>query len=296
MKHDKSSRKVHHQNFKEILYFINVLTATGLSSYLSQIIVGYPMLWLLGSSTFQTPLVTAIRTALSYFVAIFALVTLPKFLTRKKSSKDAKCSISPDSTVLSSQKSSSNNSISSSEYPTWLTSKEELGIISLPTFTDIFLSIIGFFIYLLLSSLFLQFFNSFPWFQANEAQDVGFSRYLSEPDRIFAFIALVILAPIFEELIFRGWLYGKLRKSSIGTINPKKAGQTTISIPLAPILLTSILFGFLHGQWNVGVNVFALSLVLCCLREITGTIYASILLHIIKNGIAFYLMYIIGFF
>lgn len=75
----------------------------------------------------------------------------------------------------------------------------------------------------------------------------------------------------------RGWLYGKLR--------------SRLKVPLA-ILLVSIVFAFLHGQWNVGVGVFVLSLVLCGLREITGTIWSGILLHIISNGIAFYLLYI----
>ena len=50
----------------------------------------------------------------------------------------------------------------------------------------------------------------------------------------------------------------------------------------------------MHGQWNVGVNVFAMSIVLCTLREITGTIYAGILLHMLKNTIAFVLVYIVG--
>ena len=56
----------------------------------------------------------------------------------------------------------------------------------------------------------------------------------------------------------------------------------------------SILFGVVHMQWNVGVNVFAMSVVLCGLREITGTIYSGILVHMIKNGLAFYYLYILG--
>ena len=57
------------------------------------------------------------------------------------------------------------------------------------------------------------------------------------------------------------------------------------------IFLVSLLFGVVHLQWNVGVNVFAMSVVLCGLREITGTIYSGIVLHILKNGIAFYILY-----
>ncbi|MBQ2637586.1 CPBP family intramembrane metalloprotease, partial [Candidatus Saccharibacteria bacterium] len=58
--------------------------------------------------------------------------------------------------------------------------------------------------------------------------------------------------------------------------------------------ITSVLFAIMHGQWNVGVNVFAMSIVLCLLREMNGTIYSGILLHILKNGVAFVLLYILN--
>ncbi|RYZ49901.1 MAG: CPBP family intramembrane metalloprotease, partial [Sphingobacteriales bacterium] len=57
-------------------------------------------------------------------------------------------------------------------------------------------------------------------------------------------------------------------------------------------IVTSIVFGAIHGQWNVAVDVFALSLILCSLREITGSIWAGVLLHMLKNGIAFYFLFI----
>ena len=98
---------------------------------------------------------------------------------------------------------------------------------------------------------------------------------------------LVVVAPIAEELIFRGWLYGKLRL----LLSSKLSNNASM---ILSIILVSVLFGMVHMQWNVGVNVFALSVVLCGLREITGTIYAGILAHMLKNGIAFYLLYILG--
>ena len=52
------------------------------------------------------------------------------------------------------------------------------------------------------------------------------------------------------------------------------------------MILVSVLFGIMHRQVNVGINVFFLSMVLCLMREMTGTIYAGILLHMLKNGIA----------
>jgi membrane protease YdiL (CAAX protease family) len=99
----------------------------------------------------------------------------------------------------------------------------------------------------------------------------------SNADKMVAFAALVILAPIAEELIFRGYLYGKLR--------------TRLSA-IPAIILVSVLFGFMHGQWNVGIVVGVMSIFLCIARELTGTIYAGVLMHMIRNGLAFYLLYI----
>ena len=115
-------------------------------------------------------------------------------------------------------------------------------------------------------------------------QDVGFSYYISGADRLVAFVTLVVVAPIAEEVIFRGWLYGKMREKIA-------AEYSNVASMIISSLLVSILFGLVHMQWNVGVNVFALSLVLCGLREVTGTIYAGILLHMLKNGVAFWLLY-----
>jgi membrane protease YdiL (CAAX protease family) len=98
-------------------------------------------------------------------------------------------------------------------------------------------------------------------------------------DRIMGFFAVAIVAPIIEEIIFRGWLYGKIR-SRLNMI--------------ASILIVSLLFGLIHRQWNLGLNTFVTSIVLCGLREMTGTIYSGIIVHMIKNGIAFYLVYVMG--
>ena len=233
-------------NLKSLPLVFIYLISTYLTSFASEIIIGYAMIFTLGPATFKTPVMMTTYTALAYILA---------FKPNTKSNPLKKF------------------------IGLWQVDKKDLGVIGLPTFLDITLSLITFVGYTFISYLLLELFKNFSWFQVNQAQDVGFSHYLVGIDRIFAFISLVILAPVFEELIFRGWLFGKLRKK----------------LQLIPaILLTSILFGAMHGQWNVGVNVFALSLFLCGLREFTGTIYASILLHMIKNGIAFYFMYVIG--
>lgn len=183
------------------------------------------------------------------------------------------------------------------------TRKSDLGLNELPTWTDIGLAPVGLIVYVLFSALLTSIFSIFPWFNMSEAQDVGFNNLIVPTDRVFAFIALVIIAPIAEELIFRGLLYQKIKgllyKKSEQENTPKRKSlkkRERLAIIVAT-LITSIAFGCMHGQWNVGVNVFALSVVLCVLREITGSIYSGILVHMLKNAIAFYLLYIatIGF-
>lgn len=246
------------KNLPLIIYY---LASTFSISFLGEIVVGYTIIYTLGYDAFKTPVITTLYTALAYILAFIILALLPSLVLKNH---DPKKKLNPVQKLFN----------------LWKTDKKTLGLIDLPTSLDILLSLLSFFLYVIVSGLILDLFKNFPWFQANQVQDVGFSRYLVGFDRIFAFISLVILAPIFEELIFRGWLYGKIRKK----------------VSLVPaILIVSILFGVMHGQWNVGVNVFALSLFLCGLREFTGTIYASILLHMIKNGLAFYFMYVLGF-
>lgn len=119
--------------------------------------------------------------------------------------------------------------------------------------------------------------NLLPGFDANQAQDVGFKNLSASGDLIIAFVALVILPPIAEELLFRGYLFGKLRRENGFWVST---------------IITSVLFGLVHMQWNVGIDTFVLSIFLCILREKTGSIWTSMLLHATKNGIAYFFLFI----
>lgn len=161
------------------------------------------------------------------------------------------------------------------------TTKSDLGIKGWLTWKDLLVAAIGFILYLIFAVILTTVFQFFPWFEANEAQDVGFNSILGTRDLIITAVSLIIVAPIAEELIFRGLIYGKLRKKLKGKIGTVSA-----------ILIVSLLFAIIHGQWNVGVNVFAMSVVMCLQREFTGTIYSGIVLHMVKNAIAFYIIYL----
>lgn len=209
----------------------------------TQFLVAYPMHWILGNNL-NAPVWSAIYTALVYLLSLILIAILPWKLFKK-----------------------------------WKTNREELGLSGLPTWTDIGLAPIGYAVSILLAYVLTAAFSLFPWFNAAEAQNVGFNNIATGLDRVVAFIALAVVAPIAEELIFRGWLYGKLRAHVNMVIS---------------IIIVSLLFAIAHLQWNVGVTVFAMSVVNCLLREITGTIYSGTILHIIRNAVAFYAVFILG--
>lgn len=96
---------------------------------------------------------------------------------------------------------------------------------------------------------------------------------------LLVFVALVVITPLVEEMIFRGFLYRAFGR---------KFGM------ILGAVLVSILFGVAHGQLNVGVDTFILSLFLCYIRVKTDSIWAPIFLHALKNLVAFYILFIMG--
>jgi membrane protease YdiL (CAAX protease family) len=117
-----------------------------------------------------------------------------------------------------------------------------------------------------------------PGFNAEEQQNIGFSGELGGVTKWLVFVLLVIVDPIFEETIFRGFLYGKMRQKGVPV--------------WVAVLVTSVLFGAAHLQWNVGISVGALSVMLCLAREYSGSLNASITMHGFKNAIAFYYLFL----
>ena len=159
------------------------------------------------------------------------------------------------------------------------TSRNQLGMHGMPTWTDILLAPIGFIVVMILAGILMAIMMAIlPGVDWEQTQEVGYHNLFLASDFFLAFACLVVLAPICEEIIFRGWLYGKLR----------------FRMPAVPaIIITSLLFGIMHGQLNVGVTVFAMSVGMCIMRELTGTIWSGVLLHMIKNGIAFYFLFVV---
>lgn len=141
----------------------------------------------------------------------------------------------------------------------------------------LFLTLPIFLVYIFLGTVLTQFAIKFlPGFDPTQTQDIGFSQ-TGGIARLMAFLSLVVLTPLFEELLFRGVLFKGLRQR----------------LPLwVAIIFTSFIFAVAHGQLNVAIDTFALSVFLCLLVEKTGSIAPAILLHALKNGLAFYILFI----
>ena len=234
------------QKYSKWLMVVAIPAWVGISFFAAQaIVVG--VIWVLGVfkislSGINEALLNTIFATVIYMIAILFVIGAPWLIKKKK------------------------------------TSLKDLGLDNLPSWMDILLAPAGFVVYIVLSSLLIMLASSlFSGFDANQIQEVGFNNLSSQFEYILAFVVLVVAIPVAEEVLFRGFLFGKLKRL----------------VPVwVAVIVTSVLFGVLHGSWNVAIDTIALSVVLCVLRQITGSLWPSILLHMIKNGVAFYFLFI----
>ncbi|MBU3106040.1 CPBP family intramembrane glutamic endopeptidase [Clostridium gasigenes] len=82
------------------------------------------------------------------------------------------------------------------------------------------------------------------------------------------FVQTVIIAPVFEETIYRGIiLNGMLKKYS-----PKKA-----------IIVSSLIFGLIHLNLPQGLNAFVLGLIIATVYYYTRSLYICMIMHAANN-------------
>lgn len=126
-----------------------------------------------------------------------------------------------------------------------------------------------------------------PSLNVTQKQELGFDNVQGTVPLVLTFISLVILPPLVEEFLFRGFLYTSMRKYL------KFIGAA---------LVTSLLFAVAHlpaggaagPLYIAAIDTFLLSLVLCFLREKTGSLWAGITLHALKNCVAFVSLFILA--
>lgn len=223
--------------------------------FVAQILIGV-LLWMLDSA--GVPLIVigmvplnALTALAIYIVALIVVISVPWYFFKRK------------------------------------TTMSLMGINDWPTMLELLISPLAFVVYMLLTGVLMAIaVNTFS-VDVNQQQALPFSQTMLVVrwQYLVAFLTMVVLAPVAEELLFRGYLYGKLRNS------------------FSPWLVTmavSLVFGLAHLwagaeaplQWTVAIDTFALSIVMCAAREYTGAIWVPIYMHMIKNGLAFYLLFV----
>ncbi|MBR2709648.1 CPBP family intramembrane metalloprotease [Candidatus Saccharibacteria bacterium] len=284
------------QALRTTCWTVLMLSWTILATKISNFVVVYLFVIILGAETASQPAWEGLIFSLVYLLTILLTIVIPPRLIawlrltpesrrtwRRNSSSTSPISENPAQSTLS--PSISEKSAKTTKKPRLGASRATLGFSGWPTWADIGLAPVGYAVYFLLAMGVIAIFMNFPWFNAEEKQDLVYETTVVGLDRIIAFASYVVIAPIAEETIFRGWLYGRLRERFSEKLS-NKLGM------FLSVFLVSLTFALVHQNLVVGICVFILSIILCALREITGTIYAGILVHMIVNGVAFYQNYI----
>jgi len=106
-------------------------------------------------------------------------------------------------------------------------------------------------------------------------EDVPIEELFRYKNTAMLFMAMaVLIAPLVEETVFRGYLYPLFAKTF---------GVTS------SVILTGILFGLMHGAqlgwtWGLVLVLVAVGVIFTLVRARTGSVYASFLLHLGYNS------------
>lgn len=157
----------------------------------------------------------------------------------------------------------------------------EIGLGRLPKLSDAGYAVlyaIAYFVVLIVVMGIIQ--SYLPVIDVEQEQQIGFEGASGPLQLGLVFFALAILVPFTEEVLVRGFLYSGMRRKLTR---------------IAAALIVSLLFGIAHLQLGTGepplyvvaIDTFILSLFLIALREKTGSLWSGIMVHALKNGLAF---------
>jgi hypothetical protein len=108
--------------------------------------------------------------------------------------------------------------------------------------------------------------------EQSTAEDVGADE--SQLALIAAGVMFVFIAPVAEELFFRGFFYGSLRNRMS---------------PVFAAIICGMVFGGIHASTGVSAIpiLIVLGIIFCLVRERTGSLYPCIALHALNNTFAY---------
>lgn len=176
---------------------------------------------------------------------------------------------------------------------------KELGLAKkLPEWSDIGLAMLVYMVsFFGIAVVNLIVLHVFPDYKIEQAQKIVFSADLitSRYELLLVYVSLALVAPICEELLFRGYIFGKIIKR-VGAF--------------WAILITGLVFGAMHlgitnvlmgqmsvaqMQWNVFVATTVLGFGLGFLRYYTKSLWSPVMLHMTQNTISFLILFVLPF-
>ena len=131
---------------------------------------------------------------------------------------------------------------------------------------------------LVLSGLtwFLEYLGHFQQASAWAAQLLGLNS-------ILIYVLVIVIAPLFEELVFRGWLYNAWLAAGVN--------------PYIIVLLTALAWSALHWQYDLMAQLYILfiGLLLGMCRLRSGSYLPSLMFHVVFNAVqALYWWLVLG--
>ena len=216
-------------------------------------------------ATMNQQLYVAIISALVYIISIVVATLVPWMVARQAATKRA---MRPTKAMYG--------------FSYWLPRWRDVGLAPLAYIAST-LTVFG-----------VAFVTSFvlPGVDMSQPQSLPFqpNTIYTRTDMALIYLVLAVMAPICEEILFRGYLYDRLRRFLPAT---------------ATVVITAVVFGALHiigsdsygnfrAQINVGIIITVLGVALGILREYTGSVWASIFTHMVQNSVVFFLIFFMG--
>jgi membrane protease YdiL (CAAX protease family) len=142
-----------------------------------------------------------------------------------------------------------------------------------PGFKDIGMIFLGFGMYFaILAVVFMLIKTYIPAINLEQKQEIGLGN-VSSALLPLVYLSIAILPPLSEEMMFRGFFLSRLRHHKVGK--------------WASAIVVSLLFALSHGQLNVGIDTFILSMVMIYVLDTRKNLWISVGIHMLKNTIAF---------
>ena len=125
-----------------------------------------------------------------------------------------------------------------------------------------------------------------PGFDVEQERDIGFNDLRGVVQMSVVFVLLVVITPIVEEIMFRGFLFRGFRKKM-----PFWLATALTSLVFGAVHLTSL--GDSAPVWVAALDTGLLSVALCVAREYSKSLWPAIYMHGAKNALAFVFLYLV---